>query len=234
MQAMIGNKQQPLKKDDAIQMTDFVKLKKVETETQSQRELELDAPPPPPPPPPEQEPIEEKPLPEMEIPQIDMPQPDVLNSQDVQLAVVKKPKPKPKIEKPKTVVKTTAKPTTTSTVTAPVTTPTPTKKVVKKEVKPAPPKMSNTVNANVRPTYTVPPKYPKRAQQRRQEGWVKVQFIITANGSVKSPFVVASKPSGVFDKEALKAIRRWKFKPKVVNGQKVAQRAVQTVRFKLR
>ncbi|MDQ7090155.1 MAG: energy transducer TonB [Methylococcales bacterium] len=94
--------------------------------------------------------------------------------------------------------------------------------------------MSNKVSSNVRPTYRVAPKYPRRALSRRQKGWVKVQFIITANGRVKSPFVVSSKPSGVFDKAALRAIRSWKFKAKKVNGQAVAQRAVQTIQFKLR
>ena len=94
--------------------------------------------------------------------------------------------------------------------------------------------MSNKVYSNVVQTSGKRPKYPNRALKRRKEGWVKVQFIITASGHVKSPFVVSSKPSGVFDKAALKAIRRWKFKARVVNGQAVAQKAVQTIEFKLR
>ncbi len=133
-----------------------------------------------------------------------------------------KPAPKPKVKpkpvkvKPKKVAK--VKP----------------KKVKPKKVAKAAPKMASGISSNVRATYKTAPKYPKRASRRRQEGWVKVQFIITAAGTVKSPFVVASKPSGVFNKEALRAIRRWKFKPKLINGQRVAQRAVQTIKFKLR
>jgi protein TonB len=94
--------------------------------------------------------------------------------------------------------------------------------------------MSNKVYSNVVQTSGKVPKYPKKALRRRQKGWVKVQFIITAIGKVKSPFVVSSKPSGVCDKEALKAIRGWTFKARVVNGQAVAQKAVQTIKFKLR
>lgn len=229
MQAMISNNQQPLKKNDSMQMTDFIKLKKLDKEVESKREIEPEEPPPPPPPPPQQQ-IEQKPTPELEIPELDIPQPDVLDSNDVQLAVVKKkPKPKP-IKK---VVKTpTVK--TEAVIPSPVTSVKPTKVVAKVPVKVARPKMSNKVNSNVHATYKVSPKYPKRAANRRQQGWVKVQFIITASGRVKSPFVVSSKPSGVFNKAALKAIRRWKFKAKIVNGQAVAQKAVQTIKFKLR
>jgi len=234
MESMISNNQQPLKNTESLQMTEFIKLKKLNKDVESKREIPEEEPPPPPSPE-QQEPIEQKPLPEMEIPELSVPEPDLLTNSDIQLAVVKK-KPKPKIKPKKTPVKVVNKPTITvaSTVVSKITTPKPVKIVVKKPVKVAPPKMSNKVYSNVRSTYQVSPKYPKRALRRRQKGWVKVQFIITASGKVKSPFVVSSKPSGVFDKAALKAIRRWKFKAKIVNGQAVAQRAVQTIQFKLR
>jgi protein TonB len=232
MQAMINNNQQPMSNSKPLQMTEFIKLKKLNKEIESKREIPQEEPPPPPQQ--RQKPIEQKPLPEMEIPELDIPQPELLTSSDVQLAVVKKLKPKPK-EKPKVKIQPT---TTAPKIISPVTTVKPVKQpvkvVVNKPVKVAPPKMSNKVYSNVRPTYQVPPKYPRRALSRKQKGWVKVQFIITASGKVKSPFVVSSKPSGVFDKAALKAIRRWKFKAKIVNGQAVAQRAVQTIKFKLR
>jgi len=236
MQAMISNNQQPLNKSPTIQMTEFIKLKKLNNEIESKREPPKEEPPPPPPPPPQQQqPIEQKPLPEMEIPELDIPQPELLTSSDVQLAVVKKIKPKSKI-KPKVKVQ---RITTTPKIVSPVTTvkavvKQPVKVVVKKPAKIAAPKMSNKVYSNVQQTSGKPPKYPRRALRRKQKGWVKVQFIITASGKVKSPFVVSSKPSGVFDKEALKAIRRWKFKARIVNGQAVAQKAVQTIKFKLR
>jgi len=84
------------------------------------------------------------------------------------------------------------------------------------------------------PLVRVPPKYPRRAAQRGVEGWVKVQFVITVAGRVKGAKVVGSKPSGVFDRAALKAISKWKFKPKVIKGQRMEQLAVQVLQFKLK
>jgi len=44
---------------------------------------------------------------------------------------------------------------------------------------------------------------------------------------------VQSKPSSVFNSAALKAIKRWKFKPHIIEGQAYEQRASQTLEFKL-
>jgi len=84
------------------------------------------------------------------------------------------------------------------------------------------------------PLVRVPPKYPRRAAQRGVEGWVKVQFVITVAGRVKDAKVVGSSPPGVFDRAALKAIAKWKFKPKIIKGQRVEQMAVQKLQFKLK
>ena len=89
------------------------------------------------------------------------------------------------------------------------------------------------VSTNLIPLVRIPPKYPMRAARRRQQGWVKIEFTITATGTVTDAEVIASKPSSVFNRAALKAIAKWKFKPKVVNGKAVEQRAIQTLQFKL-
>jgi protein TonB len=47
---------------------------------------------------------------------------------------------------------------------------------------------------------------------------VEVEFTITEFGTVEDPRVLASSPKGVFENSALRAIVRWKFKPKVENG----------------
>lgn len=66
------------------------------------------------------------------------------------------------------------------------------------------------------------------------KGWVKVQFTITKQGTVKSPVVLKSKPKGVFDKEALHAISKYKFKPLVnKKGKIVEKKAVQIIEFKI-
>ena len=79
----------------------------------------------------------------------------------------------------------------------------------------------------------IPPRYPYRAKRKKIEGWVKISFIITEQGSVKDAIVVNAKPKGIFDKAALQAILKWKFKPRISNGKPVATRADQVINFEL-
>jgi protein TonB len=66
-----------------------------------------------------------------------------------------------------------------------------------------------------------------------KEGWVKVAFTITARGTVTDAVVVESKPRRLFNRSALTAIRKWRFKPQVVDGKPVPVRATQVIEFKL-
>ena len=79
----------------------------------------------------------------------------------------------------------------------------------------------------------IPPRYPYRAERKKIEGWVQVSFIITEQGSVKDAVVVDAKPKGIFNKAALQAILKWKFKPRITNGRPVATRADQVINFEL-
>jgi protein TonB len=80
----------------------------------------------------------------------------------------------------------------------------------------------------------VEPIYPQRAAQRGIEGWVEVEFTITAAGTVKNPRVTAYEPSSVFNRAALKAIRKWKYNPKIEDGKAVERPGVrQRLRFTL-
>jgi len=45
--------------------------------------------------------------------------------------------------------------------------------------------------------------------------------------------VVDSDPRRVFDREALRAILRWKFRPRIVDGQAVSREAEQTIEFNM-
>ena len=93
---------------------------------------------------------------------------------------------------------------------------------------------SKSVVSGVVPLLRVPPKYPARAADRHIEGWVKVEFTIQTDGSVDDAVVVSSEPENIFDDAALKAIGKWKFKEKIVNGVAVKQRAVQKITFNLK
>ena len=89
------------------------------------------------------------------------------------------------------------------------------------------------VSSNVIPLVRIPPRYPMRAARRKIEGWVKVEFTITENGTVKDAVVVDAQPPDIFNREALQAIARWKFKAKIIDGEAFEQRAVQVLQFKL-
>ncbi|MGR9071637.1 MAG: energy transducer TonB [Gammaproteobacteria bacterium] len=89
------------------------------------------------------------------------------------------------------------------------------------------------VSSNVVPLVRIPPRYPMRASARRIEGWVKLEFTITETGTVKDAVVVAAEPENIFDDAALKAIMKWKFKPKVIDNEAFEQRATQVIEFRL-
>lgn len=84
------------------------------------------------------------------------------------------------------------------------------------------------------PIVKVQPVYPRRALSRGVEGYVIVEFTVTKNGTTKDLFVVESKPSGMFDRAALKAASKFKYKPRVVDGQPIEVPGVQNkISFKL-
>ena len=66
-------------------------------------------------------------------------------------------------------------------------------------------------------TRYVPPEYPPGALQKGIQGDVRVRITVAADGKVKSATVVNSSPAAVFDRAALEAVRRWRFKPLSVN-----------------
>ena len=90
------------------------------------------------------------------------------------------------------------------------------------------------IDGDVMPLVRPNPEYPASAISRQLEGWVQVQFSVTAVGSVRDAIVVASEPGTTFDEAALKAIARWRYNPRVVDGEAVERVGLQTViRFEL-
>ena len=77
------------------------------------------------------------------------------------------------------------------------------------------------------PIVRIPPQYPERAAQRGIEGWVLIEFTITAAGTVADPIVVDADPQNVFNRSAVKAIARWKYRPKIVDGKPAPQYQMQ-------
>jgi protein TonB len=75
------------------------------------------------------------------------------------------------------------------------------------------------------------PVYPAQALRNGTRGWVELEFTIAPNGTVRDIQVVSAEPRGVFDRAASDAVAAWRFRPRLVNGQPVAQRSSVTMRF---
>jgi periplasmic protein TonB len=50
---------------------------------------------------------------------------------------------------------------------------------------------------------------------------------------VRSARPVKAQPRGVFEAAGMQSIMKWKFKPKVVDGKAVEQKAIQRIDFKM-
>jgi len=68
------------------------------------------------------------------------------------------------------------------------------------------------------PIVRINPKYPTSAARDGIEGWVQLSFNISPTGEVIDATVVNAEPKRIFDREALRAIKRWKYRPKVIEG----------------
>ncbi len=83
------------------------------------------------------------------------------------------------------------------------------------------------------PIVRVPPQYPARAAERGLEGYVVVVFTVTPMGSTTNIKVVESTDK-VFERNAVRAALRFKYKPKVVDGEATMVEGVRTkIEFKL-
>lgn len=78
------------------------------------------------------------------------------------------------------------------------------------------------------PWVRIEPSYPPGAERRGIEGWVVVQFSVTAAGQVTDVVVVGADPPGVFDREAIAAVGKWRYRPKLVDGRPVERVGLQT------
>ncbi len=68
---------------------------------------------------------------------------------------------------------------------------------------------------------SVPPEYPYGAKRNRIEGSVVVRMLVTSQGLPTNLSIHSANPSGVFEKAALGAAKRWKFRPGHYQGQAV-------------
>ena len=80
---------------------------------------------------------------------------------------------------------------------------------------------------------TTAPEYPPDAARKHQEGWVEVEFTITADGQVAGATVVNANPARVFNASAIRAVQSWTFRPRVDNGKPVDEKMRRRIEFRL-
>lgn len=91
----------------------------------------------------------------------------------------------------------------------------------------------NIAEGDYLPIVRVAPIYPSRALSRGIEGYVDLSFTVTPAGTVIDPIVIQST-SSLFDRAATQAVLKFKYKPRVVDGQPVAVPGVKTrITFKI-
>ncbi|MCK5690223.1 energy transducer TonB, partial [Myxococcota bacterium] len=81
--------------------------------------------------------------------------------------------------------------------------------------------------------HSVAPRYPAFAEDRGIEGMVLMRLKISASGELEDLRFIKSEPPGVFDAEAERAVRAWRFKPAFYQGQPVAVLMKQKLVFRL-
>lgn len=88
-------------------------------------------------------------------------------------------------------------------------------------------------DSDVLPLVRMSAQYPQRAIRQKIEGYVTARLFINPEGTVDNVEIVQAEPKGIFEREAIRALYRYKFKPKMDGGHAVAQVALQTIEFKL-
>lgn len=83
--------------------------------------------------------------------------------------------------------------------------------------------MKEQPDQDARPIVRVNPKYPMNALRSGIQGWVKLAFDISEIGQVVNVKVVDSEPKRIFDKAARQALRKWKYRAKLIDGKQVKQ-----------
>lgn len=73
----------------------------------------------------------------------------------------------------------------------------------------------------------IDPKYPAEAAKNGIEGWVKLGFSIDVTGAVIDVQVLDAEPKRIFDREAVKALKSWKYQPQIKEGKAVVQHGMQ-------
>lgn len=88
-------------------------------------------------------------------------------------------------------------------------------------------------NQQAMPLYRVEPRYPSRALKRKIEGYVIMSFSIDETGKPFNVEIQETSPKRMFNRDAVRALKQWKYQPKLVEGKAIVQQN-QTVRLEFK
>lgn len=95
------------------------------------------------------------------------------------------------------------------------------------------PSAMNVAEGDYLPIVRVAPVYPARALSRGLEGYVDLSFTVTSAGTVADP-VVDFSTSSLFERAAIRAVLKFKYKPRVKDGVAIDVPNVKTrITFKI-
>ncbi|WP_226911345.1 energy transducer TonB [Gallaecimonas mangrovi] len=83
----------------------------------------------------------------------------------------------------------------------------------------AKPTFNGSQDGEATPMLRMEPRYPPAAARDGKEGWVKLRFSINTAGLVDDIHVVDAYPRHLFDRAAIEALRKWRYKPQIKAGK---------------
>ena len=82
-------------------------------------------------------------------------------------------------------------------------------------------------------TTYVAPVFPPRASERNITGWVDVEFTVGTDGKTRNISVTDASHDSMFRREAMEAVSKWQFEPRVFMGRPIEQTSFTRIRFVL-